>query len=116
MTELQKMKIQFLVQGSAEIPYIVEFTRHSDSSISTYCTCTAGQQDHYCRHRFSIIEGKTTDIVSENPEEVETVQSWIPGSEIETAMEEVCRLDKEIAKAKELLSSVKDQIVRSLMN
>jgi len=110
------MKIQFLVQGSTEMPYLVEFIRNSDSTIATHCTCPTSQNGQYCHHRFNIIEGKTADIVSENLDEVETVQSWIPGSEIETAMVEVQRLDDEIAKAKELLAAVKNEATRAMMN
>lgn len=43
--------ICFLVQGSAEEPYKVTFKKNG-SNLSAYCTCPAGENCQFCKHRF----------------------------------------------------------------
>ena len=52
-------RIDFLVQGSAFHPYEVKFLKRSEKNLSAYCTCPAGDNGQYCKHRFSILEGIT---------------------------------------------------------
>lgn len=107
-------RIVFLVKGSAAEPYQTEFVKRSDTNISAYCTCKAGQNGMYCKHRFGILEGKTKGIISDNLNDVEVVQSWLPGSDIETAMIEVKKLETEAAKIKKLLTAAKKQVAKTM--
>jgi hypothetical protein len=108
------MNIRFLVQGSAATPYEVEFVKRSETNISAYCTCPAGQNGMYCKHRFSIIEGKTKGIVSDNLEDVQTVKSWLSGSDIEAAIERVLVVEGEVAKVKKRLSLAKKELAKAM--
>ena len=106
----------FLVQGSAEEPYTVRFIRRSESNISAYCTCPAGENGQYCKHRFNIIDGETAGIVSDNARDVEIVKSWIPGTDIEYTMMEVREIEKEIAKLRKLLSEAKKRVAHAMLH
>jgi uncharacterized Zn finger protein len=55
----------FIVQGSADEPYKVTF-RRKGNNLSAYCTCPAGENGQYCKHRFRILAGCDDGIVSEN--------------------------------------------------
>jgi uncharacterized Zn finger protein len=46
-------EICFLVQGSAEEPYKVTF-RKKGNNLSAYCTCPAGENGQYCKHRIEV--------------------------------------------------------------
>ena len=66
------VKIEFLVQGSQVEPYIVTFSKHDDNFIAT-CTCAAGENGMYCKHRFNILSGIKSNIVSANLEDVNEI-------------------------------------------
>lgn len=78
-------KISFLVQGSAEKPYHVDFFKQGNEVTAT-CDCRAGQYSGHCKHRVLILTNSSKNIVSENLEDVTKVSSWIKGTEIESAL------------------------------
>ena len=43
----------------------------------------------YCKHRFGILVGKAAGIVSDNTDQVDLVSSWLSGSDVEAAMQQV---------------------------
>jgi len=106
--------IEFLIQGSAEEPYRVTFVRKGRANISADCTCPAGENGQYCKHRFWIMAGRTDAIVSGNIAEVETVAAWLPGSDIERAIQEVRSAEDRLETAKRDLSSAKRALARAM--
>ena len=107
-------EIAFEVQGSAPTPYQVVFVKRSDSNLSAYCSCPAGENGQYCKHRFSIIDGSTKGIISSNPEQVKTVQSWLPGTDISIALNKMHQLEVEAAKIKKALSAAKKEVAKAM--
>ncbi len=109
----------FLVQGSAEEPYKTTFKK-SESNLTAHCTCPAGQVGQYCKHRFGILKGEVKGIVSGNETDVPTVQSWLPGTDVETALREVEEAeivyDREVKKLKKVLKGYKIKLARALMD
>ena len=105
--------IEFLVQGSAEKPYRVSFNRKG-ANISAHCTCPAGENGQYCKHRFGIMAGDTTAVVSGNLAEVEKVAAWIPGSDIDRAIQYVRDAEKSFEAAKRILSSAKRALAQAM--
>ncbi len=71
--------IVFLVQGSAKNPYKVEFHKKGNN-VTAKCDCKAGSLGQHCKHRINIIKGLKTKIVSDNSEQVDTIQQWLEGS------------------------------------
>ncbi len=106
-------RIEFLVQGSASEPYKVTF-QHTGTNLTAYCTCPAGENGQYCKHRFRILNGETTGIVSKNVREVSLVASWLPGSDVELAIREVSSAEKEVEKATKVLSAAKKKLATTL--
>ncbi|MEE8342529.1 MAG: SWIM zinc finger family protein [Gammaproteobacteria bacterium] len=107
-------KIAFEVQGSASMPYEVVFVRRSDTNLSAYCSCPAGENGQYCKHRFSILDGAPKGIVSDNIEQVQIVRSWLPGTDIEIAMIKMRALESEAEKVKKALSAAKKEVARAM--
>ena len=106
--------ITFMVQGSAIEPYEVTFVLSSDSNLSAYCTCPAGMNGQYCKHRFAILDGNPKAIVSNNPDDVQIVQSWLPGTDIEATMLKMRKLEKEASRIKKALSDAKKEVAKAM--
>lgn len=108
-------EITFLVQGSAADPYRVQF-RKDDTNLSAWCTCQAGEMGQYCKHRLRILAGETTGIVSDNMASVSEVKSWVAGSDVERAMQELKWAETQLDTAKDLVSACKKKLARTLIN
>ena len=107
-------KIQFEVQGSATEPYNVTFEKRSETNLSAYCTCPAGDNGLYCKHRFSILEGDGKAIVSSNIDEVEIVVGWLTGTDVETGINKMRVLEGEATKIKKELAKVKKDVAKAM--
>lgn len=102
----------FLVQGSANEPYKVTFQKNGNN-LSAYCTCPAGDNGQYCKHRFNILGGMKDGVVSGNEPDVEVVTSWLTGTDVEAALNDVMDAEElfEIVKLK--LSTAKKQLAKA---
>ncbi|MGL4767465.1 MAG: SWIM zinc finger family protein [Formosimonas sp.] len=107
-------KIVFEVKGSALKPYKVVFVRRSISNISAFCTCPAGEYGQYCKHRFTILEGELKGLVNPNLNDVETIQSWLIGTDVEKYLLKMRELEKAAKKIKSELSSTKKNLAKAL--
>lgn len=107
-------EIRFDVQGSASEPYEVAFVKRSEKNLSAYCSCPAGQNGQYCKHRFNILAGVAKGIVSGNEVDVKTVQSWLPGTDIEAAIETMRDLEKKVETIKKALSLAKKDVAKAM--
>jgi hypothetical protein len=106
---------EFLVQGSAPEPYRVIFKKAANN-LSAYCTCPAGENGMYCKHRFSILEGSTKGIVSPNVDDVKIVSTWLAGIDVETAMKIVKQIERQEAQIKMQLSAAKRALARAMLD
>jgi hypothetical protein len=107
-------KVEFEVQGSAVAPYSVVFLKKNENDFSANCSCPAGQFGKYCKHRFSILEGQTKGIVSNNLEKVELVQSWVKGTDVEQALIQIRELEIKAAQIKKDLATSKKLIAKAM--
>lgn len=103
------MKVEFFVQGSAIEPYKVTFQR-TGQHLSAFCTCPAGINGQYCKHRFSILRGETEGIVGNNLSEVKTIVDLLVGTDIEDALIEMEQAEIEAERAKKILAAAKKKI------
>jgi len=107
-------EIAFDIQGSAPEPYRVVFVRRSQTNLSAHCSCPAGANGRYCKHRFAILDGVQNGSVSSNPEGIKIVQSWLPGTDVERALRKVRSLEKEAEKIKKELSAAKHDLAKAM--
>jgi len=108
-------EVCFLVQGSAEEPYKTTFQKKG-SNLSAYCTCPAGENGQYCKHRFRILAGSNEGIVSDNKDEIMIVKAWLSGTDVETALIEVAEKERVLEKAKKDLSAAKKKLARVMLD
>lgn len=103
--------ITFLVQGSAPEPYTVTFTK-SDKRVNAFCTCPAGDNGQYCKHRVRILAGESTGIVSDNVKDIPTITAWMKGSTLESAFQKVRDAEHQLQQAERELSSTKKALAK----
>ena len=107
-------RIVFEVHGSAPEPYKVVFEKHSERNLSASCSCPAGEKGQYCKHRFNILSGVIDGIVNGDESDVEKVQSWLPGTDVEAAMLKVAELEAEADAIKKALSAAKKAVAKAM--
>lgn len=106
-------EIGFRVQGSAPEPYKVVFKKDGNN-LTGRCSCPAGINGMYCKHRFNILNGCTDAVVSENVKEVKVVASWLSGSDVEKAIMMVKKAEQAFIDAKKELSNCKKGLARAM--
>ena len=107
-------EVLFEVQGSAVEPYGVVFVKRSETNLSAYCSCPAGENGQYCKHRFSILDGHAKNIVSDNHEQVKLVQSWLAGTDIESALIKMRKIETKAAQIKRELAASKKAVAKAM--
>lgn len=107
-------EILFEVQGSASEPYTVMFVKRGQTNLSAYCSCPAGENGQYCKHRFSILDGHTNNIVSDNLEQVKKVQFWLEGTDVEVALIKMRELESKAAIIKKELTISKKAVAKAM--
>jgi uncharacterized Zn finger protein len=98
--------IRFLVQGSTNDPYEVVFTK-APGQIKASCTCPAGRNGQYCKHRINILQGNVTGIVSGNQGAVKVILDALPGTDVEHALSNYLTAAQRLEEAKHADSQAK---------
>lgn len=106
-------ELTFLVQGSAAEPYEVIFIKDGDS-LTAICSCPAGQNGNYCKHRISILDGDPSAIVSDNASEASKIRGWLPGTDVEAALTGLRQLEREADTDKKALAAAKKKLARAM--
>lgn len=101
--------ISFLVQGSAADPYHVTIQRDGPN-LTARCTCPAGVVGQYCKHRFALLSGDASGVVSENAAAVSQVAGWLAGSDLEGALEHLALCEAALDAAKRELAQAKKAV------
>ena len=108
-------RVTFLIQGSSDEPYEVNFYRESDK-LTAFCTCRAGENRTYCKHRLNLLAGSEQNIVSENASEVAVVGEWLSGTPLEAAIAEYNDAEAKVEAARNALTAVKRKLARVMHN
>ena len=107
------MNISFRVTGSAPEPYEVTFMRNN-GQVAAFCTCHAGENGQYCKHRVAILEGCVAAVVSQNQGDIETVRGWLVGTELERALSEFRQAESIYEAAKTALGTAKKDLAKKM--
>lgn len=67
----------------------------------------------HCKHRINILRGLTDAIISNNSEEVETIQVWMTATPIDKAMQSLAAVEKQYTSIKRALSKAKKDISKA---
>ena len=107
--------VKFLVQGSSEEAYEVTFSGLASNNMSVFCTCQAGKHRLICKHKINILRGSAENVLSNNADEIKTLQEWLKGTALEREIAEMDRLEIEYEKAKNAFSRSKKSVAKSMI-
>ncbi len=96
------MKLTFLIKGSAPEPYAVTFGR-TGNNLTTSCTCPAGKNGQYCKHRFNLMEGDLSALVSKNTGDIAKLHELILGTDVAEAYRPVHEANQAVARIEQVL-------------
>ena len=106
-------ELVFHVKGSSQDGYEVTFIKDG-ASLTALCTCPAGQYGNLCKHRVTILDGKTEAITSDNADKVSTVTGWLVGTDVAAAIAEMREAEKSTECTKEELADLKKKLARAM--
>lgn len=105
--------ITFAVQGSAPAPYRVTFER-DHAQLRAFCTCAAGQNGQYCKHRAGLLLGIIDSVVTGNLEDLRLLGEWLRESPLACGLQELDAAELALEQAKRRVTSAR-KAVSSLM-
>lgn len=106
-------RLDFLVEGSKGDEYHIIFER-TDDNLNIYCSCKAGQNGLYCKHRLALMEGIVDDLVSENEDDVGQIPFLIAGTDVETAYRRLSEIEQIHDEIKKKLNDAKQALARAM--
>jgi uncharacterized Zn finger protein len=111
-------ELTFHVQGSDVEPYEVRIVHREDGKLSAYCTCQAGSNGMHCKHRIGILTGNAENLVDAKKltTELQTVCTWFQGSDIETALNELRKAERELEAIKATVSRLKKTLAKAMLD
>lgn len=106
--------IRFLVQGSESEPYEVTFRRKDNHRLIALCTCQAGQNGTYCKHRFNLLDGVLTGVVSGNESDLGILASWLPGSTLSGCLADLAEAERQRQVADGMVKKAKKKLADAM--
>ncbi|WP_146055249.1 SWIM zinc finger family protein [Paraburkholderia eburnea] len=106
-----KLKTEFVfnIQGSSEAPYEVTFRKQA-VGFTASCTCTAGINGQFCKHRIGVLNGTLEDASPEQISAMTEISSWIPGSAYEAASIALTEAEAAMDAAKRRVTEAKKMV------
>lgn len=105
---------EFTIKGSAEDPYQIVFTR-AGGIIVGLCSCPAGQNGMACKHRLGILTGDKKICADLDTACLESVRSWLPGSAIALALEDLAAAEQALAEVQADIKNAKKRLSQGLL-
>jgi NAD-dependent DNA ligase len=92
--ETAKESLHFDVEGSTGNIYDIEAWKEANHFRMT-CTCDAGKNSHFCRHRDALLNGVVDHLISHNTSDVAKLVGMIAGTEAGRLFADIQRFQSE---------------------
>lgn len=96
-------RMEFVVQGGEAEPYRVTLEK-AGRNLNAYCTCAAGANGQYCKHRFRILSGNPEGVVCPDLSMLRMAVNWTEGTDVEMALRNLIAAEDQLIAAKKGLS------------
>lgn len=106
-------RLVFSVSGSKGDIYTVTFECNG-GNLNAFCTCQAGQNGVYCKHRFGLMDGEYNKLVSTNLADLEKLKAMMKGTDVEAAYSAVIAADAEYERAKTARERARANLARAM--
>lgn len=83
-------------------------------SVRMFCTCAAGENGSYCKHRFNLLDGVVTSVIVGDIQQLGILKEWLPGSSLEAALKERTAAEKEAEMAKRRLKKANLMVAEAM--
>jgi uncharacterized Zn finger protein len=104
-------RVEFLIEGSEGDEYTVVF-QVTGTNANAFCTCAAGASGQYCKHRFALMDGDVSRLLSSNTVDVVRLKSLIQGTDLKVAYDRVLKAAADFAIAKRELDTAKKALAK----
>jgi len=109
-------ELAFTVQGEHGT-YNVIFQREGDNMRAS-CTCPAGINKQYCKHRFALMRGEGNAVISDNRHDVTKIPEMLKGTDVEKALIDLAESEKvyerQVKAAKGALAEKKKTLAKAM--
>lgn len=105
--------LRFAVKGSTGNSYEINASRDADN-FRMSCTCEAGQNKLYCKHRISLLEGDVGLILSGNEADINQLLRLAAGTSVEKRLRTVKELEAAKAAIETKLKAEKKALAREM--
>lgn len=106
-------RLEFVIEGSQGDQYQVTFEKEGDA-LHAFCTCPAGENGIYCKHRFGLMDGSPARLLSGNAGDVERLKAMMGGTGLEAAYNRVKEATKAHEATKKALDKAKKDLARAM--
>jgi uncharacterized Zn finger protein len=107
-------RIVFEVESSSSgNEYTVTFQIEGGQA-NAYCTCQAGQNGSFCKHRVAIMCGDVDDLASENDGDVSRLKALLQGTDLQAAFERYVAAEIVFAESKKEFDAAKKELTRAM--
>lgn len=106
-------KLEFIVEGSKGDEYKILF-ECDGNNLNVFCTCPAGESGIYCKHRFALMDGDVTALLSENESDVAALKDLMNGTEVEAAYNDVIKLQAQYDELSTRLKAAKKVLAKAM--
>ena len=109
-----KFSVQDVDGGVHEVT--IEQEINNSVNLSAHCSCGQANAETFCVHRFNILEGDISGLISDNLDDVETLRRWVRGSDIEAAMQELARAKGDLRLAFEKVDLCRRKLAQRMLD
>ncbi len=106
-------RLEFTVEGSQGDAYHVLFERDG-SNLNVFCDCKAGLNGLYCKHRFALMDGDVSRLLSDNATDVSRLPKLIAGTDVEAAIADYREAEAAHERANKALKSAKKKLAKAM--
>lgn len=106
-------QLKFAVEGSQGDIYNIVFTR-TDNNLSATCTCAAGMSGQSCKHRFALMNGDVSSLISGNEDDVSRLPSMIQDTDVARLYHEYLDAERASAELAAQLKRIKKALAKAM--
>ena len=105
---------KFLIQGSTYEPYETIFY-FDGKNLNATCTCAAGNNGQYCKHRTELLKGEITKIVSTNKSEINNLLQAFKNSPLDLKLQQLKSEEQQLEQLKKKVDATKKEVAKIMI-
>jgi len=106
-------RVEFLVEGSQGDRYALAFEVNGTHA-NAFCTCQAGANGLFCKHRVGVMDGEVSYLLSGNTADIVRLKDLLSGTDLETAYNRFLEAEATWTVAKKELDVAKKGLAKAM--